>query len=101
MNFDFELKCAGGLPGRFAGTFAGCYICLERLIVVDSSSCYLDIAEFTLVSAGAERQNRLFKCAVHTLCSTSDTPLAVALWKHHPNQCARNAINMRRVNSEF
>ena len=34
LNFDFERKCAGGLPGHFAGTFAGHYICLERLIVV-------------------------------------------------------------------
>ena len=34
MNFNFELKCAGGLPGDFAGTFAGHYICLEHLIVV-------------------------------------------------------------------
>ena len=30
----FELKYAGGLPGHFAGTFAGRYICLEHLIVV-------------------------------------------------------------------
>ena len=32
--FNFERKCAGGLPGQFAGTFAGHYICLEHLIVV-------------------------------------------------------------------
>ena len=32
--FNFERKCAGGLPGHFAGTFAGYYICLEHLIVV-------------------------------------------------------------------
>ena len=32
--FNFERKCAGGLPGHFAGTFAGHYICLEHLIVV-------------------------------------------------------------------
>ena len=59
MNFDFELKCAGGLLGHFAGTFAGCYIYLERTIVVDSSSCFSDSCESTLASAGAER---------HTLC---------------------------------
>ena len=32
--FNFERKCAGGLPGHFAGIFAGHYICLEHLIVV-------------------------------------------------------------------
>ena len=32
--FNFERKCAGGLLGHFAGTFAGHYICLEHLIVV-------------------------------------------------------------------
>ena len=32
--FNFERKCVGGLPGHFAGTFAGHYICLEHLIVV-------------------------------------------------------------------
>ena len=32
--FNFERKCAGGLPGHFAGTFAGHYLCLEHLIVV-------------------------------------------------------------------
>ena len=34
MNVQFELKCAGGLLGHFAGTFAGHYLCLEHLIVV-------------------------------------------------------------------
>ena len=32
--FNFERKCVGGLPGHFAGTFAGHYLCLEHLIVV-------------------------------------------------------------------
>ena len=32
--FNFERKCAGGLPGQFAGTFAGHYLCVEHLIVV-------------------------------------------------------------------
>ena len=32
--FNFERKCVGGLPGHFAGIFAGHYICLEHLIVV-------------------------------------------------------------------
>ena len=32
--FNFERKCASGLPGHFAGTFAGHYICLQHLIVV-------------------------------------------------------------------
>ena len=34
LNVQFERKCAGGLPGQFAGTFAGHYLCLEHLIVV-------------------------------------------------------------------
>ena len=85
MNFDFELKCAGGLPRHFAGTFAGSYICLERLIVVDSSSCYLDTCESMPASAGAERQTRLFECAVYTLCSALDVQLLVEFLKHHPS----------------
>ena len=32
--FNFERKCAGGLPEHFAGIFAGHYIRLEHLIVV-------------------------------------------------------------------
>ena len=39
--FNFERKCAGGLPGHFAGTFAGHYICLEHLIVVILLHAYL------------------------------------------------------------
>ena len=41
LNFNFERKCVGGLPGQFAGTFAGLYICLEHLIAVILLCAYL------------------------------------------------------------
>ena len=37
LNIEFELKFAVGLPGYFAGTFSGRYVCLGLPIVVDSS----------------------------------------------------------------
>ena len=56
-----ELKRAGGLPGHFTGTFVGCYIWLERLIVVDFSLCSLDTCESTPALAGAERRTCVFE----------------------------------------
>ena len=75
---------------------------MERLIVVDSSSWFSDTRESTPASAGAERQTRVFECAVRTLCSASDvSPSAALLKHHHPNQSECNAANTRRSNRKF
>ena len=40
LNIEFELKCAVGLLGYYARTFAKYYICLGSPIVVDSFLCF-------------------------------------------------------------
>ena len=87
--------------GHFARTFDRIIHMFGMLIVVDSSSCYLETSECTLASASAKRQICLFECAVHTLCSASDVPFPIAFLIHHPNQCEHNAASTRRGDSEF
>ena len=71
MNLKFELKCAFGLPGYFAGTVSGYYICLDPPFVVDSSfvpyPC--DFFMFTPTTASAERHDSIFECAICSLDS--------------------------------
>ena len=66
-----------------------------------SSSCFSDTREPTPASAGAERQTRVFECAVRALCSASDVARAAATLKDTPNQCELMTANTRRSDRTF
>ena len=97
LNLNVRVVCRDILPGLLTGY----YICLERPLLLILLSCYLETCEFMLASAGAERQFYLPKCAVCILGSALDVRLPIALREDLPNHHKRDAVNMRKGDSEF
>ena len=97
MNLEFELKCAVGLPGYFAGTFSGTYICLDLPPIVDSSFVLI---LFTLLCmpalAGTKRQLLLTEYVIHSLDFALDIRSPAKLTTHLANLCMHNIASSKK-----
>ena len=88
------------MPGHFAGTFAGRYICLKHLTVVILLRAYLIRVSLCLHRV-VPRGERDYLSVVCALRFASNVIRAAAVSKHTPNECECDNTIPRRHDKAF